>query len=252
MQRTRGRICIFIPSVPTLMMRSAWGCWWWGPRRSWPMGSRSRGTCTRWPVPAATWRQPVTSRRPLGEWKQVLTGSGGDEVWGRPCVGRSWDSVFWLFENQVKFMKRVAEMSDLTQVIRTLPRIKKHLLNPDSMRWVPVISAVGGFSSSWFPLLTEGNQTVSPLQMCSQHNATESVWHGSTAGELHPERRYKQETTQTCQSQSVRGKVSGHTRGDGDDDLFYLLLWINSMLILQHRNHSTRSMDPDRAGNLSV
>uniref|UniRef100_A0A8D3CMC1 Pitrilysin metalloproteinase 1 n=1 Tax=Scophthalmus maximus TaxID=52904 RepID=A0A8D3CMC1_SCOMX len=35
---------------------------------------------------------------------------------------------------QVKFMKRIAEMSDLTQVIRTLPRIKKHLLNPDNMR----------------------------------------------------------------------------------------------------------------------
>lgn len=35
---------------------------------------------------------------------------------------------------QVKFMKRIAEMSDLSQVIRTLPRIKKHLLNPDNMR----------------------------------------------------------------------------------------------------------------------
>lgn len=37
--------------------------------------------------------------------------------------------------NQVKFMKRIAEMSDLTQVIRTLPRIKKHLFNPENMRW---------------------------------------------------------------------------------------------------------------------
>ncbi|XP_032387817.1 presequence protease, mitochondrial [Etheostoma spectabile] len=35
---------------------------------------------------------------------------------------------------QVKFMKRIAEMSDLSHVIRTLPRIKKHLLNPDTMR----------------------------------------------------------------------------------------------------------------------
>ncbi|XP_044075003.1 presequence protease, mitochondrial [Siniperca chuatsi] len=35
---------------------------------------------------------------------------------------------------QVKFMKRIAEISDLSQVIRTLPRIKKHLLNPDNMR----------------------------------------------------------------------------------------------------------------------
>ncbi|TDH05438.1 hypothetical protein EPR50_G00122200 [Perca flavescens] len=35
---------------------------------------------------------------------------------------------------QVKFMKRIAEMSDLSQVIRTLRRIKKHLLNPYNMR----------------------------------------------------------------------------------------------------------------------
>uniref|UniRef100_A0A8C6NU46 Pitrilysin metalloproteinase 1 n=1 Tax=Nothobranchius furzeri TaxID=105023 RepID=A0A8C6NU46_NOTFU len=35
---------------------------------------------------------------------------------------------------QVKFMKRMAEMPDLSQVIRTLPRIKKHLLNPEHMR----------------------------------------------------------------------------------------------------------------------
>ncbi|XP_033960869.1 presequence protease, mitochondrial [Pseudochaenichthys georgianus] len=35
---------------------------------------------------------------------------------------------------QVKFMKKIAEMSDLSPVIRILPRIKKHLLNPDNMR----------------------------------------------------------------------------------------------------------------------
>ncbi|KAM9349611.1 presequence protease, mitochondrial isoform 1-T1 [Symphorus nematophorus] len=35
---------------------------------------------------------------------------------------------------QVRFMKRVAEMSDLGQVTRALHRIKKHLLNPDNMR----------------------------------------------------------------------------------------------------------------------
>ncbi|XP_062284541.1 presequence protease, mitochondrial [Scomber scombrus] len=35
---------------------------------------------------------------------------------------------------QVKFMKKIAEMTDLSQVIRTLPRIKKHILNPDNMR----------------------------------------------------------------------------------------------------------------------
>ncbi|XP_077368737.1 presequence protease, mitochondrial [Festucalex cinctus] len=36
--------------------------------------------------------------------------------------------------DQVKFMKRIAEMSDLTPVMRMLPRIKKHLLNPNNMR----------------------------------------------------------------------------------------------------------------------
>uniref|UniRef100_A0A8C2YZQ1 Pitrilysin metalloproteinase 1 n=1 Tax=Cyclopterus lumpus TaxID=8103 RepID=A0A8C2YZQ1_CYCLU len=35
---------------------------------------------------------------------------------------------------QVKFMKKMAEMSDLDKVIRMLPRIKKHILNPDNMR----------------------------------------------------------------------------------------------------------------------
>ncbi|XP_041927945.1 presequence protease, mitochondrial isoform X2 [Alosa sapidissima] len=36
--------------------------------------------------------------------------------------------------DQVKFMKRVAESSDLTSVLRKLPRIKRHLLNPENMR----------------------------------------------------------------------------------------------------------------------
>ncbi|XP_072296648.1 presequence protease, mitochondrial isoform X2 [Eucyclogobius newberryi] len=35
---------------------------------------------------------------------------------------------------QVKFMKRVAEKQDLNHVIRTLPRLKKHLFNPHNMR----------------------------------------------------------------------------------------------------------------------
>uniref|UniRef100_A0A3P9ILL0 Presequence protease, mitochondrial n=1 Tax=Oryzias latipes TaxID=8090 RepID=A0A3P9ILL0_ORYLA len=35
---------------------------------------------------------------------------------------------------QVKFVKRIAEMPDLSHVIRTLVRIKRHLLNPDNMR----------------------------------------------------------------------------------------------------------------------
>lgn len=36
--------------------------------------------------------------------------------------------------DQVTFMKRTAEMADLSQILRTLPRIKIHLLNPDNMR----------------------------------------------------------------------------------------------------------------------
>ncbi|XP_060104091.1 presequence protease, mitochondrial [Heteronotia binoei] len=35
---------------------------------------------------------------------------------------------------QVKLMKRIAEMSDIKPVLRKLPRIKKHLLNSDNMR----------------------------------------------------------------------------------------------------------------------
>uniref|UniRef100_A0A8C6UT94 Presequence protease, mitochondrial n=1 Tax=Neogobius melanostomus TaxID=47308 RepID=A0A8C6UT94_9GOBI len=35
---------------------------------------------------------------------------------------------------QVKHIKRIAEMQDLNHVIRTLPRLKKHLLNPHNMR----------------------------------------------------------------------------------------------------------------------
>uniref|UniRef100_A0AAY4AM07 Presequence protease, mitochondrial n=1 Tax=Denticeps clupeoides TaxID=299321 RepID=A0AAY4AM07_9TELE len=36
--------------------------------------------------------------------------------------------------HQVKFMKRIAESPDLTHILRKLPRIKRHLLNPDYMR----------------------------------------------------------------------------------------------------------------------
>ncbi|XP_076838253.1 presequence protease, mitochondrial [Brachyhypopomus gauderio] len=35
---------------------------------------------------------------------------------------------------QVKFMKRLAEMTDVTSVLRKLPRMKRHLLNADNMR----------------------------------------------------------------------------------------------------------------------
>ncbi|XP_066508932.1 presequence protease, mitochondrial-like [Hoplias malabaricus] len=36
--------------------------------------------------------------------------------------------------DQVKFMKRMAEMTDLTAVLRKLPRMKRHLFNPENMR----------------------------------------------------------------------------------------------------------------------
>lgn len=36
--------------------------------------------------------------------------------------------------DQVKFMKRMAEMTDLTSVLRKLPRIKRHIFNPVNMR----------------------------------------------------------------------------------------------------------------------
>lgn len=37
----------------------------------------------------------------------------------------------------MKFLKRVAEMAELSPVVRTLPRIKRHLFNPENMRWAP-------------------------------------------------------------------------------------------------------------------
>lgn len=46
------------------------------------------------------------------------------------CLQCNTSSVF----SQVRFMKRIAEMPDLTSVLRKLPRIKRHLLNPDNMR----------------------------------------------------------------------------------------------------------------------
>ncbi|KAM6948128.1 presequence protease, mitochondrial [Aplochiton taeniatus] len=36
--------------------------------------------------------------------------------------------------DQVKFMKRIADMPDLTHVLRTLPRIQRHIFNPEHMR----------------------------------------------------------------------------------------------------------------------
>lgn len=46
-------------------------------------------------------------------------------------------------EPQVKFMKRIAAMSDLTHALQALPRIQKLVFNPDNMRWAPVSAADG-------------------------------------------------------------------------------------------------------------
>ena len=39
--------------------------------------------------------------------------------------------------DQVRFMKRTAELQDLDPVLRALPRIKDHVLNPHNMRSAP-------------------------------------------------------------------------------------------------------------------
>ncbi|XP_060761903.1 presequence protease, mitochondrial isoform X3 [Neoarius graeffei] len=65
--------------------------------------------------------------------------SHSGHIYAMTRAGRSLTPTADLYEtftgiDQVKFMKRIAEMPDLTSVIRKLPRIKRHLLNPDNMR----------------------------------------------------------------------------------------------------------------------
>ncbi|KAK2868569.1 hypothetical protein Q7C36_000440 [Tachysurus vachellii] len=60
-------------------------------------------------------------------------------VYAMTRAGRSLTPSADLYEtfagmDQVSFMKRIAEMPDLTPVLRKLPRIKRHILNPDNMR----------------------------------------------------------------------------------------------------------------------
>ncbi|XP_053507723.1 presequence protease, mitochondrial isoform X1 [Ictalurus furcatus] len=60
-------------------------------------------------------------------------------IYAMTRAGRSLTPTADLYEtftgmDQVRFMKRIAEMPDLTSVLRKLPRIKRHLLNPDNMR----------------------------------------------------------------------------------------------------------------------
>uniref|UniRef100_A0A8C7YSH8 Pitrilysin metalloproteinase 1 n=1 Tax=Oryzias sinensis TaxID=183150 RepID=A0A8C7YSH8_9TELE len=79
---------------------------------------------------------------PAGDLQETFAGM--EQVWDTilfplPFDGRSVAFVslkfeVLLFEHQVKFVKRIAEMPDLSHVIRTLVRIKRHLLNPDNMR----------------------------------------------------------------------------------------------------------------------
>ncbi|KAF5890185.1 presequence protease, mitochondrial, partial [Clarias magur] len=61
------------------------------------------------------------------------------QIYAMTRAGRSLSPSADLYEtfagmDQVRFMKRIAEMPDLTSVLRKLPRIKRHLLNPDNMR----------------------------------------------------------------------------------------------------------------------
>ncbi|KAI5624250.1 presequence protease, mitochondrial precursor, partial [Silurus asotus] len=60
-------------------------------------------------------------------------------IYAMTRAGRSLTPAADLYEtftgmDQVRFMRRIAEMPDLTSVLRKLPRIKRHLLNPDNMR----------------------------------------------------------------------------------------------------------------------
>lgn len=89
-----------------------------------------------------------------------------------------------LFKHQVKFMKRIAEMSDLSQAIRALPRIKKHLLNPDNMRWAHFYIPLSCWSR-FILLLSLQIKTVCSLQVFSERDSAENVRRSRTAGEFY-------------------------------------------------------------------
>lgn len=81
--------------------------------------------------------------------------------------------------NQVKFMKRVAEMSDLTQVIRTLPRIRRHLFNPENMRSAPsrervCVSVACVFGSTCSLVSFRCAVNAAPEEMCDAAAQLES------------------------------------------------------------------------------
>lgn len=79
-------------------------------------------------------------------------------------------------------------MSDLSQVIRTLPRIKKHLLNPDNMRWAHFTSVFlleSVYFAATFSFLSLQIKSVCSLQVCGEHDSAENVRHSRTAGEFH-------------------------------------------------------------------
>ncbi|TTH23518.1 Presequence protease, mitochondrial [Bagarius yarrelli] len=65
--------------------------------------------------------------------------SDSGHIYAMTRAGRSLTPSADLYEtftgmDQVRFMKRIAAMPNLTSVLRKLPRIKRHLLNPDNMR----------------------------------------------------------------------------------------------------------------------
>lgn len=79
---------------------------------------------------------------PAGDLQETFAGM--EQVWDTILFPLPFDGLsvafvslkfeVLLFEHQVKFVKRIAEVPDLSHVIRTLVRIKRHLLNPDNMR----------------------------------------------------------------------------------------------------------------------
>lgn len=80
-------------------------------------------------------------------------------------------------------------MSDLNQVIRTLPRIKKHLFDPDNMRSVSLCEQVD-VTVAW----TVESTYDRLFQVCPQRHARENAGCGSAAGEFLGIGFWKQET----------------------------------------------------------
>lgn len=70
-------------------------------------------------------------------------------------------------------MKRIAEMQDLNHVIRTLPRLKKHLFNPSNMRSDP--KTFLQINVSLLPTVYMSDFKCVRPKVCDKCNATENV-----------------------------------------------------------------------------